>query len=448
MKLLVIDDDPALLEILQEYLEQPELEILTAVGGRQGLEIFDARHPEIVLLDLVMPDIDGMEILEQIISIDPATEVLLMSGHYTTQHAVTAVRNGAADCLAKPLNYQALQSRITDLIADHRRRRFVGQLDKTLMEAFQLEAIVGRSPSIMQLFDTLRRIAPHYKTALITGATGTGKELVARALHRLSPARDKKLAVCNCSAIAETLLESELFGYVRGAFTGATQDKVGLFEYANEGTVFLDEIGDMPLPGQAKLLRVLQNQEIQRVGSPSPRKVDVRVIAATHRDLRSLVEQNKFRQDLYYRLSMVEITLPALADRKEDLPLLQRFFVEKFAAQYGKTISGITLRAQALLARYSWPGNIRELENVIGNACMMVDGKVIDVKDLPPLVRKGTEPAQDERLLSMEEVQVRHALRVLNQVGGDKTRASAVLGIARSTLYNLLVKHNPNEKEV
>jgi DNA-binding NtrC family response regulator len=444
---LIIDDEEDLLEVLQEKLKQPGLQIIVANGGCRGLEIFKEDRPAIVLLDLMMPDINGMDVLKEIVSIDPATEVLLMSGHYTPDFAVAAIRNGAADCLIKPLDYSALEARIAGLMADHRRRRSVGKLDKKLMDAFQMESIVGRSPGVMLLFDTLRRVGPHFKTALVTGATGTGKELVARALHRLSPAAGKEMVVCNCSALAETLLESELFGYVRGAFSGATQDKVGLFEYANQGTVFLDEIGDMPLAGQAKLLRVLQNNEIQKVGSPSPRKVDVRVIAATHRDLLKMVEQNKFREDLYYRLSMIEIALPTLVDRKEDLPLLQRFFVEKFSKQYRKSISGITIRAQALLARYPWPGNVRELENVIGNACMMVESDFIDVNDLPPAVRKGTFTPSDEELVTMEEMQRKYALRVLNKVGDDKTRAAAILGIARSTLYNILVKADPSEKE-
>jgi DNA-binding NtrC family response regulator len=411
-----------------------------ATNSQVGITIFKEQRPEIVLLDSAMPGVNGMDILEQIVSMNPSTDVLLMSGHYTADYAVTALKKGAADFLAKPLNYPELESRIGVLIADYRRRRFVGEIDRTLLEAFQLEAIVGRSPQILQLFHTLRRIAPHFKTTLVMGATGTGKELVARALHRLSPVADKRLVVCNCSALVETLFESELFGHVRGAFTGATQDKIGLFEYADHGTVFLDEIGDMPLAGQAKLLRVLQNNEIQRVGSPSPRKIDVRVIAATHRDLRALVEQNKFREDLYYRLSMIEIKLPTLADRKEDLPLLQRFFVDKFSTQYGKSILGITLRAQALLARYAWPGNIRELENVIGSACMMVDNNVIDVNDLPLVIRKGTDAPSEDRMLTIEEVQLKHVLQVLGSVGGDKTRAAVILGIARSTLYSILEK--------
>jgi transcriptional regulator with PAS, ATPase and Fis domain len=238
------------------------------------------------------------------------------------------------------------------------------------------------------------------------------------------------------------LFESELFGHVRGAFTGATQDKVGLFEYAHQGTVFLDEIGDMSLAGQAKLLRVLQNQEVQRVGSPAIRKLDVRFIAATNQDLRASVREHTFREDLYYRLSMVEITLPTLVDRKEDLPLLQRYFIEKFATQYNKPIRGMTRRAQALLGRRDWPGNVRELENVIGKACMMVEGNVIDVKDLPPDLRMAPVLVRnpDDNLLSMEEVQERHLVRVLERLGGDKTRAAEVLGISRSTLYNLLAR--------
>jgi transcriptional regulator with PAS, ATPase and Fis domain len=241
-------------------------------------------------------------------------------------------------------------------------------------------------------------------------------------------------------------LESELFGYVRGAFTGATQDKIGLFEYANGGTVFLDEIGDLPLPAQAKLLRVLQNQEVQRVGSPATRKIDVRVIAATHRDLRALVREGKFREDLYYRLSMVEIHLPRLRDRKEDFPLLLRHFTRKFASSYNKPISGITRRAQTLLARYSWPGNVRELENVLGNTCMMVTGGVIDVSDLPEYLSASSVSPQEDGLLTLEEVQRRHVLHVLEQVGNNKARAADVLNISRATLYSFLAKSESEAK--
>ena len=272
LRLLVIDDEAQNLGLIESALEQQGLEILTATDPEAGLALFQEERPEIVLLDLVMPKMNGMDLLEQIIASDPGAEVILMTGHYSAESAVEAIRKGAADYLTKPLDVGALRDRVFALVNEHRSRRFASQLDQQMVDTFQLEGIVGRSPLIMDVFATIRRVAPHFRTALITGETGTGKELVAHALHRLSPVSDKTFAVCNCSALVETLFESELFGHVRGAFTGATQDKVGLFEYAHQGTVFLDEIGDMPLAGQAKLLRVLQNQEVQRVGSPTPAK--------------------------------------------------------------------------------------------------------------------------------------------------------------------------------
>lgn len=440
LKLLVIDDESQNLGLIESALKQPGLEIFSSVDPEAGLALFQEKRPEIVLLDMVMPKISGMDLLEQILTSNPGTEVILITGHYTTESAVEAIRKGAADYLTKPLDVCALRGRVSTLVNEHQARKFATQLDQQLVDTFQLEGIVGRSPLIMEVFTTIRRVAPHFRTAVITGETGTGKELVAHALHRLSPVADKTFAVCNCSALVETLFESELFGHVRGAFTGAIQDKVGLFEYANQGTVFLDEIGDMPLAGQAKLLRVLQNQEVQRVGSPAPRKVDVRFIAATNKDLRALVREGKFREDLYYRLSMLEIKLPGLVDRKEDLSLLQTYFIEKFSSQYKKHVHGITRRAQALLGRHDWPGNVRELENVIGKACMMAESSVIDVKDLPENLRQGPilVPAENDNLLSLEEVQERHAVRVLQRLGGDKSRAADVLGISRTTLYKIL----------
>ncbi|MGA2923441.1 MAG: sigma-54 dependent transcriptional regulator [Candidatus Sulfotelmatobacter sp.] len=441
-RLLVIDDESQNLGLIELALEQQGLEILTTTDSEAGLAVFREKHPEIVLLDLVMPKISGMDLLEQMIVSDPGAEVILMTGHYSAESAVEAIRKGAADYLTKPLDVLALRDRVCALVSQHRSRRLATQLDRQMVDTFQLEGIVGRSPLMMDVFASIRRVAPHFRTALITGDTGTGKELVAHALHRLSPVSDKTFAVCNCSALVETLFESELFGHVRGAFTGATHDKVGLLEYAHQGTVFLDEIGDMPFAGQAKLLRVLQNQEVQRVGSPALRKVDLRFIAATNKDLSALIREHRFRDDLYYRLSMVEIALPGLVDRKEDFPLLQRYFIEKFATQYNKPVRGMTRRAQALLGRHTWPGNVRELENVIGKACMMVEGNVIDIKDLPPYLWKTPVLARthNDNLLSMDEVQERHLVSVLERMGGDKSRAAEVLGISRSTLYNLLAR--------
>jgi transcriptional regulator with PAS, ATPase and Fis domain len=247
----------------------------------------------------------------------------------------------------------------------------------------------------------------------------------------------------------ENLVESELFGYVRGAFTGANQDKVGLFEHADGGIIFLDEIGELAPAAQAKLLRVLQNRQVQRVGSLTPRNIDVRVIAATHRNLRTMVNEGQFREDLYYRLGVVEIMLPLLSDRREDLPLLERYFIEKFSAEYKKPIAGLVRRAQTRLATYPWPGNVRELENVIGNACMMADGNLIDINDLPERLRKPLNEslAGDESFLSMEQVQRRHILRVLEVVGGNKARAAEVLGMGRATIYQLLSKMKSEDRK-
>jgi DNA-binding NtrC family response regulator len=391
---------------------------------------------------LRLPSGSGLEILESILGFDPGIEVILMTTDYSTEAAIEAIQKGACDYFNKPLNAEKLRRRIAQLLWEAEERRRTYRLDQELVQACQFEGIVARSPVMLDVFARIRRVAPHFGTVLVTGATGTGKELVARALHRLSPAAASPFVVCNCSAIVESLLESELFGHVKGAFTGATHDKLGVFEYAKHGTVFLDEIGELPLTAQSKLLRVLQNHEIQRVGSPAPRLVEVRVIAATNRDLRSMVNEGTFRKDLYYRLAMIEVKLPGLAERREDLPLLERYFLEKFAAEYRKPLSGMTRRAQTRLANYTWPGNIRELENVIGNACMMVDGPVIDVSDLPEELRTqaGEGAERDESMLSLDELQKRHAKRVLELVGGNKSQAAEILGISRATIYQLLAQ--------
>ena len=445
--LLAIDDDPKSLELIQDTLSRDDLTILTSTDPAAGLELALQHHPEIVLLDLVMPGIDGIAVLERILAAVPTTEVILITGHYTAESAVEAIRKGASDYLTKPLSIANLRERIGALIAENCRRQRAMQLDGEMLKTSIFEGMVGRSPLMLEVFARIRRAAPHFKTALVTGATGTGKELVARALHKLGPAASARFAVCNSSAIVETLFESELFGHVKGAFTGATQDKVGLFEYAAGGTVFLDEIGDLPLVTQTKLLRVLETREYQRVGSPAPRKTDVRVVAATNRDLRRMIERKEFREDLFYRLSMIELKLPGLAERKEDLPLLQRHFIERMAAEYEKPIRGIAQRAKILLARYSWPGNVRELENVLAHACMMCEGDTIDIADLPEHMTAPEDNARSsgEELLPMAEVHKRHAVRVLAAVHGNKAEAARILGLHRATLYRLIEEFDPEE---
>ena len=447
-RVLIIDDDPQNVEMIAEVLRSEAVEILSATDPRIGLELFAQHHPNIILMDIVMPHIGGIELLERIVQADPAADVILMTGNYSTESAVEAIQKGACDYFTKPIDIARLRARVQAILADVERRSSTMRLELELMEAYEFQGIVGRSPLMLELFGRIRRVAPHYRTVLASGETGTGKELVARALHRLSPVAGNPFVVCNCSALVETLIESELFGYARGAFTGATQDKAGVFEYANGGTVFLDEIGELSLSAQAKLLRVLQNQEIQRIGSPTPRIVDVRVIAATHRNLRSMVKEGRFREDLFYRLAMIEIELPRLSERPEDIVLLGRHFLKKYSARYGKEITGITRRAQTLLARYSWPGNVRELENVVGNACMMVPGNLIDVRDLPEAICNNNSRASaqaDNVELTMEAVQRRHLLQVLNHVGGNKSRAAEVLGLSRATVYEMLARTRVND---
>jgi len=439
---LVIDEDAQNLNLVRTALEQHGLRIVAAEDPEAGFATFLRIRPRVVLLRLEMKKVAGMELLARMLAVDPGVDAILMAADYSTESAVAAIKEGACDYMTKPLDIAKLRSRIVGLHADAEQRRKTLNLDLEMVEAYSFEGIVGRSPLMLEVFAKVRRIAPHFRTVLVTGPTGTGKELVAQALHRLSSAARNKFVVCNCSALVESLLESELFGHVRGAFTGAAQDKAGLFEHADGGTIFLDEIGELSPNAQAKLLRVLQNRQIQRVGAVVPRDVNVRVVAATHRNLKTMVKEGKFREDLYYRLAMIDLQLPPLASRREDLPLLIRHFVEKFASEYKKPIAGLSRRAQLRMAAYPWPGNVRELENVIGNACMMVDDTVIDVGDLPERFRErlAGEATADDTLLSLEEVQRRHILRVLEGVGGNKARAAEVLGIGRATIYELLSK--------
>ncbi|HEY1756503.1 MAG TPA: sigma-54 dependent transcriptional regulator [Bryobacteraceae bacterium] len=447
--LLIIDDNEKSLELLSSALAQPGLEILTASDPEKGIDLVFERHPQIVLTDLVMPNLTGMEVLERIMEFDPSTEVILMTAHYSTESAVEAIKKGASDYLNKPISLAALRERVGKLVEEARRQQRSRQLEGELLANSEFEGIVGRSPVMREMVLQIRRVAPHFRTMLITGETGTGKDLVARALHSLSPVASGRYVVLNCSAVVETLFESELFGHVKGSFTGATNDKAGLFEHAHGGTLFLDEIGDMPLSTQAKLLRVLQNQEVLRVGSLTPRKVDVRVIAATNHNLRAAVAERRFREDLFYRLSMVEIQVPRLAERKEDMPLLERHFIAKFAAQYKKEIRGLTHRAQVRLSMHSWPGNIRELENVLGHACMMAMSDTIDIQDFPSYLRShaGAEearqilaPAPEVGTLADQERML--IVRALETAGGNQSQAARVLRIGRDALRYKLKKHN------
>lgn len=446
ISLLIIDENPVSLDLLANGVAQPGLDVLTASDLQKGIDLFCDRRPQIVLVD---PRPGGLDLLDRILEIDPATRVVVMAAHSSAESAAEALKKGASDYLPKPVRLDTLRERMAKLLEETQKRQRFLESEEELRTKSSFQGIIGRSPRMWDVFSRIRRVAPHYRTMLITGETGTGKDLVARAVHNLSPVASQRFVTLNCSAVVETLFESELFGYVKGAFTGATQDKPGLFEYAHGGTLFLDEIGDMPLATQAKLLRVLQNQEVQRVGALRGQHVDVRIIAATNRNLHAAIAEKLFREDLYYRLSMVEIHTPRLADRMVDLPLLLSHFVARFSALYGKQIQGLTPRAEIRLSQHPWPGNVRELENVIGYAAMMTMGGLIDLEDLhsylqTPALQKqpsaipmpAIEPdsfAAQERLL---------VIRALEAAGGNQTQAARLLRISRDRLRYKIKKHN------
>jgi DNA-binding NtrC family response regulator len=447
LNLLVVSESRDAAVAISAALAAEPVQLFTALTQDEAWAEFQRVRPRVVLADLTASP-DGLELMDRFLAADPGIEFVLMVEPGPPEAALDAIRHGAYDCLNKPLDIAKLRLCIHTLVAQATEREKTLHLEQELLQVYRFEGIIGRSPLMLDVFRKIRRIAPHFRTVLITGATGTGKELVARALYNLSPAKPAPFAVCNCSALVETLLESELFGYVKGAFTGATRDKQGIFEYAQGGVVFLDEIGELPLPAQAKLLRVLQNQEVQRVGSPVSHRVDVRIIAATHRDLRKMVAQGQFREDLFYRLSVVEIFIPSLAQRKEDLPLLLRHFLGVYSALFKKDVAGITRRAQLLLSAHNWPGNVRELENVISSSCIMATARVIDLADLPETFRTSKPEIErdDDELLTLQELQLRHLLRVLSRVHGNKARAAEILGIGRNTIYQMLSRQRTNEE--
>lgn len=439
VKILVIDDNPGSLELIAGALRKADVEVFTSQDPLQGIEIARQIHPELVITDLVMPHLTGIEVLDQVLKEDPAVDVVLMTAHYTTESAVTAIRNGAADYLEKPVKIAVLRDRVAKLLESSRARRAAigghGQDNS-------FEGMLAQSKGMWDLFAAIQRIAPHYRSVLITGETGTGKDLVAAALHSVSGVRGKFISL-NCSAVVDTLFESELFGHLRGAFTGADRDKMGLMEAANGGTLFLDEIGDMPLAAQAKLLRALQNREIRPLGALVAKKLDLRVVAATHRDLRTMIREGKFREDLYFRLGVVELDIPPLRRRIEDFPFLVKHFIHKFAAEYSRDIRGLASAALDALQKYAWPGNVRELEHVIARACMLSESNRLEVADFPAhivkpeLHRDHASTDHPPMLAEQERSLVEKAMRDAN---GNQSEAARRLGIGRDALRYKLKK--------
>jgi len=437
----IVDDDPAILEMLRETLSNFGYRCFGTSDPQEALAYVSSGKGRIVLCDLKMPGMDGLTFLEQALHQDPGVYVILMTGFYSIDSAIEAIKHGAYDYLPKPLDRQRLKKAIADLAEQFDRRRRIHDLEQRLVSDLEFHGIVSHSPAMVDVFEMARKISQHYVNVLLVGPTGSGKELVAHAIHQLSPVAHQRFAVCNCSAIVDTLLESQLFGHLRGAFTGATETRAGLFEYANGGTVFLDEVGETSLAMQAKLLRVIQNREIQRVGSPEIRRVEVRLIAATNRDLRSEVAAGRFREDLFYRLGTIQIRIPSLAQRLEDIPALITFLIKKYNAAYGKQIQGLTRRAQMVLLQHPWPGNVRELENVISSASLVAVNDFIDVHDLPEHLQKpdrALTPAKSWRPLPLQDVRREHIERVLELCSGNRVRAAQMLGIGRTSLYRYL----------
>ena len=442
LRVCVLDDELDQVEMMTARLTRAGFAAIVTADPNEALNSIQHGGCRAILADIQMPRMDGRKFLEKALAIDPGVSVILVTGFHSVDSAIEAIKFGAYDYLCKPIEWPRLFKTLDDLAEVFAQRHQVRHLEEQLLTNFEFHGLIGKSPAMLEMFDRARKVARHFTNVLITGPTGAGKELVARALHQMSPAANARFAVCNCSAMVDTLLESQLFGHVRGSFTGATDTRAGLFEYADGGTVFLDEVGETSLAMQSKLLRVIQNREIQRVGSPEVKQISVRLIAATNRELRTEVLAGRFREDLFYRLTTMEMRVPGLSQRPEDIPALVQHFLKKYSEAYGKPIRGLTRRAQLLLLQHNWPGNVRELENVLSSAAITTTSDFIDVDDLPGLLQKPrgrtSEPEENWRPLPLEEVRRVHIERVLESCKGNRVRAAQLLGIGRTSLYRYL----------
>ncbi|MEK6776269.1 MAG: sigma-54 dependent transcriptional regulator [bacterium] len=443
--ILVVEDEEKMRELLQKILSAEGYLVQTANNGSAALSMIEKNPFEIVLTDVKMPGLGGIELLKAVRGISTETYVVIMTAFGSIDSAVEAMKQGAYDYISKPFKMDEIRILMNKILDEKALRHEVDSLRREVNRRYRYSNIIGKSKGMQEVFELIERVSDGKSTVLIQGKSGTGKELVAKAIHYNGPRKNKPFMAVNCSAIPETLLESELFGHVKGAFTGAITTKSGLFEEADGGTLFLDEIGDISLAMQVKLLRVLQEREIKPVGGTESRKIDIRLIAATHQNLMEKIKQGTFREDLYYRLNVININIPPLKDRAEDIPLLARHFLDLYAKENNR--SGMTISREVLEAfmNYPWTGNVRELENTIERAVILCNGNEITLQDLPPLFLKESKEGlerQDIARLSLEEVEKEHIKHVLESVGGHKMKAAEILKVDRRTLYRKLQSYN------
>jgi DNA-binding NtrC family response regulator len=444
---LVVEDDAAMREMLREALEEDGYAVEVAAGGRAGVERVKRGGVDLVVSDVKMPDLDGLDMLREIKAVTPSPYVITITAFGSIDTAIRAVKLGAFDYITKPFEVEQLLLSVEKALSERELRSEVARLRVEVQRSYRFDNIIGRSPAMQEVFGLVRRLSGSAASVLITGESGTGKELVAKSIHFNSPRAGRPFVPINCAAIPDTLLESELFGYKRGAFTDARADRPGIFLEADGGTIFLDEIAELSPALQAKLLRALQEREIRPLGAARPERVDVRVVAATNKDLETRLANGAFRQDLYYRLNVIHIHLPALRERTEDLLPLSEHFLAQSAGRAAKDIRGFHEAAKKALLAYGWPGNVRELENVVERAVALAEGGTVRVEDLPAAVRERKSPAEDSlasavaRGLTLEELERDYIQRVLAAEGGNKTRAAQRLGLDRKTLYRKLEEY-------
>lgn len=433
--MLIVDDEAVLRQTLAEFLSQEGFPVSTAATGQAALELVRQEHFDIIFCDLQLPDEDGVRLLEKILQLSPDTFVLVLTAYGSLDSAVEAFKRGAHDYLAKPVRFEELLTKLRHLMR-YRQLHLENQwLRRELHRQYDFDQIIGDSPAMQQVFALVRKVAPTRSTVLIQGESGTGKELIARAIHYHSPDRQERFLAINCAAIPHDLLENQLFGHKKGAYTGADRDQEGLFVRAGRGTLFFDEIAEMPLALQPKLLRAIEQKEILPVGANEPVRVQARILAATNKDLAQLVEQGKFREDLYYRLNVVTIHLPPLRERREDIPALVEFFVARHSRELKKHFVGVDHEAMKILMTAPWKGNVRELENVIQRAVILGEGPLITAKDLPPgLAPDPSVCFTDDLREAVAHFEKQHILRILRETP-DKKEAARRLGVALSSLY-------------